>query len=304
MAVPDVSGSLREALTACAAGGLTGVLRVAGDPGGVVHLIDGGLAAIATPGAPSAEVILLRSGRVSEAGWDAAFTASAASGTSMCAELVASSAAGTGELEALLRIALADAMFVLATGLVEECEPRPSQVDCLLALEPAADFGPLLAEAARRVRVLGATVGERDRFVVVPAAKRSGPPLSSGQDEIVTLADGRRTARDIAFASGRGVYATMLQLARLREAGVLTAVRSGPASAARERAPGTAGPAASAGSAAGDRSDAPGGLPRREKGLPSLPRRTVDARVNVSRTTPHRLLRPRSGGDVGPLGAE
>lgn len=36
--------------------------------------------------------------------------------------------------------------------------------------------------------------------------------LGDGQDEILALADGRRTTRDIAFALGRGVYATTLPL--------------------------------------------------------------------------------------------
>lgn len=36
--------------------------------------------------------------------------------------------------------------------------------------------------------------------------------LGDGQDEILALADGRRMTRDIAFALGRGVYATTLPL--------------------------------------------------------------------------------------------
>jgi hypothetical protein len=45
-------GPLREALTVCAAAGMTGVLRVTGDPGGAIHIADGLVAAIETPGAP------------------------------------------------------------------------------------------------------------------------------------------------------------------------------------------------------------------------------------------------------------
>jgi hypothetical protein len=53
-------GALREALTVCAAAGMSGVLRVTGDPGGTIHLADGQVAAIETSGAPSPEVLLLR----------------------------------------------------------------------------------------------------------------------------------------------------------------------------------------------------------------------------------------------------
>ena len=67
-------GPLREALLVCAAAGMSGVLRVTGDPGGAVHLARGRVVAIETPGAPSPEVLLLRSRRVSESDWDAAST--------------------------------------------------------------------------------------------------------------------------------------------------------------------------------------------------------------------------------------
>ena len=73
-------GPLREALTVCAAAGMSGILRVTGDPGGAIHIADGLVAAIETPGAPGPEVLLLRSHRVSESGWDEAFAAAAASG--------------------------------------------------------------------------------------------------------------------------------------------------------------------------------------------------------------------------------
>ena len=56
----------------CAAAGMTGVLRVTGDPGGAIHLADGLVTAIETPGAPSPEVLLLRSHRVTEPSSDPA----------------------------------------------------------------------------------------------------------------------------------------------------------------------------------------------------------------------------------------
>lgn len=301
-AAQGLSSLLRSALIACADGGLSGVLQVTGDPGGVIYLDGGGVTAIQTPGAPSAEVILLRSGRVSDVGWDAAFAASAANGRSMGAELESAALVGAGELEAVQWTTLADAMFVLASGHVEECQPQPGEGDCLLPLIPAADPDLLLAEAARRVRVLATLYGiagpYRDRFVAVPVVKRPGTLPSRGRDEILALADGRRTPRDIAFASGRGVYATMLQLARLRDSGVLAVVPPSPASAAREPAQSEA-----ASGEPGD-GDASAELPRRGRGMPVLPRRTTGNRTAAGRAAPYRLLGPRSGGNANPPGTE
>ncbi len=272
----------------CAAAGMSGVLRVTGDPGGAIHLTDGRVVAIETPGAPSPEVLLLRSHRVTESGWDEAFAAAAASSGRMSAELTRRELVGSGELEGLLRTALADAMFVLASGTVEEYRAEPEPVDCVLTLDPGAEPDGLLAEAARRIQILALLPARHDRDRIVAAAG-PGVRLGDGQDEILALADGRRTPRDLAFALGRGVYATMLQLTRMHQAGLLTAVPSHRARPGRaepdRRAPGDELPTAS-------------GLPRRQRDLPTLPRRPrVPGRPPEPRA-PLGLLRPRSGRDA------
>jgi hypothetical protein len=188
-----------------------------------VHLAGGLVVALETPGAPGPQVLLLRSRRVSEAGWDEAFAAAAAAGRPVSAELTARKLTGAGELEALLRLALADAMFALASGTVEEYRAEPGHVDVVLPLEPGAEAPWLLAEAARRVRVLASMPGgtDRGRVMAAPGILKAGIWPGGGQDEILALADGRRTARDIAFALGCGVYATRLQLAWMYQAGLL-----------------------------------------------------------------------------------
>ncbi len=178
-------------------------------------------------------LLLLRSSRVSEPDWDAAFAAAA--GGPMGAELTGRKLIGSGELEALLWLAVADAMFVLAGGTVDEYRAEPGPVDFVLPLDPGVEADWLLAETSRRLQVLASLPArhDRDRIVAVSGADRPGMQLGQGQDEILALADGRRTPRDLAFALGRGVYATLLQLARMHEAGLLvtasyrTALQSG-----------------------------------------------------------------------------
>lgn len=260
--------------------------------GGAIHLADGRVAAIQTPGAPSPEVLLLRSHRVTEAGWDDAFAAAATSGGRMSAELVRRAMVGSGELEGLLRTALADAMFVLANGTVEEYRAEPGPVECVLPLEPGAEPDGLLAEASRRIRVLAALPGRNDRgrLRAVAVTVPPGVRLGEGQDEILALADGRRTPRDLAFALGRGVYATMLQMARMQQAGLLAPVSARAPAAARR--PGRA-------DSDGGPPDARG-LPQRQPNLPAQPRRLRAPGRLPERLMPLGLLRPRAGRDVSP----
>jgi hypothetical protein len=275
----------------CSAAGMSGVLRVTGVPGGAIHLADGRVVAIETPGAPGPEVLLLRSQRVSESCWDEAFTAAAAAGGRMSSELIRREMVGSGELEGLLRTALADAMFVLTSGTVEEYRAEPEPADCVLSLEPGAEPDELLAETSRRFRVLASLSAQhyRDRIVAVPGATPPGVRLGDGQDEILALADGRRTPRDLAFALGCGVYATMLQLARMHQAGLLATL---PAHQGRP------GRGESDPLAFGDDLPTVPGLPNRHRDLLSLPRRLRAPGRPPEMRAPLGLLRPRSNRDA------
>jgi hypothetical protein len=286
-------GPLPGALADLAAAGFSGVLNVIGAPGGTVHLTDGGITAIETPWSPSAEVILLRSGRMSEADWEIAFTAAAVARGDMRTELVSRGLLGAGELEALLRTTLADAMFALAAGFVDSCRTDASTLDDVLALVPAADAGWLVSEALRRMHVLAAfpdpPLRPRERVIAVPGAVRPGVILGGGRDELLALADGRRAARDLAFALGRNLYVTMLQLARMRAEGLIAPVARGMTS-----------PSSDEGQAAAASPDlVPAGLPRRQKDRPVQPPRPGDL---PSRPLPSvlRRLRPRSEGQPKP----
>src|SRR5215472_14579019 len=223
-AARDTLNRLSQVLGECATDRASGVVRISGEPGGTVHLADGAVTAIDTPGAPGPEVLLLRSGRVPEPGWTAAFAATAISGK-VGAELVRRQFVGAGELEALLRTALADAMFVLAAGEFTSYEVDKAIADCLLPLEPGVEPAWLLAETSRRFGVLASLPvpmeHDRDRWTAARGGAPAGAAPGSGQETILTLANGRRTARDMAFALGRGVYAVTLQLAQMHAEGLL-----------------------------------------------------------------------------------
>jgi hypothetical protein len=285
-------GPLDQALRECEAARFSGALHVIGAPGGLICLVEGAVAAIETPWSPSPEVVLLRSGRVPPADWEAAFTAATVARVRMSDELVTRSLVGAGELEAVLRTALADAMFAFAAGFVDTCRAEASALDFEMPLQPGAEASWLVAEALRRVQVLadfpGPQLRARQRVTAVPRAAGADAILDDRPGGGLALVDGRRTIRDLAFARGRGLYVTMLEVARMRSAGLIAL-----------RAPAGQGP--------GDEDGAPrprgavgpteAGLPRRHRDRPVQPKRAGDL---DSRPLPAvlRLLRPR--GDGGP----
>jgi hypothetical protein len=302
---------LGQALLDCAVGRQSGALRVCGEPGGTVHVVDGGVAGIDTPGAPGPDVVLLRSGRVPEPGWQDAFTVAAADGR-MGAELVRRGLIGSGQLEVVLRAALADSVFALMSGQVDECRMESAAVACLLPLDPPADPAWLLSEGSRRLRVLASMPNpvrhDRDRVTRGHRAPPVGSALGGGQDGILALANGRRTARDMAFALGWGVYALTLEFARMREAGLLTVSSRRNVTRDRPRDPVPASkPAPLSDSPASDAAGSgpasqPPELPRRRKpGGGGHSRRSQPASNQPGNSSALlRLLRPGSAADPEP----
>ena len=301
---------LGQALLNCAAGRQSGALRVYGQPGGTVHVVDGGVAGIDTPGAPSPDVVLLRSGRVPEPGWQDAFAVAAVDGR-MGAELVRRGLIGSGQLEVILRAALADSMFALLSGQVDECRMESATAACLLPLDPPADSAALLSEGLRRLRVLASMPNpvrhDRDRVMRGHRAPPAGSMAGGGQDGILALANGRRTARDIAFALGWGVYALTLEFGRMREAGLLTVSSRRNVTRDSPRDPVPAGKSAppggshAAGAAGAGRPGQPPELPRRRKAGSGPSRRSQPASSQPGNSSALlRLLRPGSAADPEP----
>lgn len=101
-----------------------GSVRVAGSPGGTIHLRDGLVGAIETPGTPTVESILLKSGRVEDDAW-AAVRTTGRQGDRIGSELVARGFVGAAELEVVCTAAVFEGAFAMALSLPGGWEVGP-----------------------------------------------------------------------------------------------------------------------------------------------------------------------------------
>ncbi|MFD9762271.1 hypothetical protein ACFWXI_01875 [[Kitasatospora] papulosa] len=194
---------------------------VAGAPGGRIHVRQGLVVSIDTPGAPGAESILLRSGRVADTAWTAVRAACRDEEGRLADELSSRGLLTATEFEVLCLAAVFDAAFVLALATPQGWEvtgPVPVPVS-----GPGLTPRRIAAETTRRL----ATLNGRWMPASALAALRVQPAepvpsrLPSRYVTLLRAANDRRTPRDLAFALGRGTYAVMLDLARLHTLGLL-----------------------------------------------------------------------------------
>jgi hypothetical protein len=241
---------------------------LSGTPGGEIHLRDGLVVAVESPGAPNVEALLLRSGRLTEEAW-AEVRAADPTHERLGRELVARGLIGPVELEITGLAALFDAAFALALTTTVEWEVTEARP----VLHTGAAVAPerLVAETSRRIRMPAMEPGAMARFArtrprVTAAARVPGagsPPAPRLQD-VLAATDGRRTPRDIAFALGRGLFAVMLDLRHLVGLGLVER----PSTAPRPGRPSTAPrvPAATAPASPGAPASRTAVLPRRVPG--------------------------------------
>lgn len=291
---------------------------------GVFHLRDGCVVAVESPGAPGPEARLLRSGRISGEQW--AELLREAGGTRWPeAGLVAHGYAGAAQLRVVCMMAMQDAAFAVVAGDVEACDPLDAAFEPYAPVALGEAPGRLLQDAARKLAAVAALPRpvrpDRERPVPAPVPDEMREQLPLPQRELLANADGRRTARDIAFATGLGAYTVTVGMARMLGEGLLelpeepesaapVTVRDLPTGALRQRPSGappaidpTVFSALSSAVAAGqtpapEPGPSPGphpgasapSLPRREPGAnaPSLPRREPGASGITETLAPER----------------
>ncbi|GAA0938192.1 hypothetical protein [Actinocorallia libanotica] len=230
---------------------MTGTLHAMGRPGGVFHYRAGLVVAVRTPGAPGPETLLARSGRIA-----AAEAGEAGEGARTI---------GAVELDVVRLVAAYDAAFAVMVGTVDDCLLRTGD-----GPEPAGrgeEPERLVREALRRVDALRTlpdpVLPHDDQVAVAAGADRETAGGTPIRREILLLADGRRTCRDIAYATAHGVYAVAVEVSRMLADGLLERAvlqEDGAGEPARPVLP--RGPAPPAEAAAG----APQSLPRRTPG--------------------------------------
>lgn len=212
---------LVHALTLCGREDFTGELRVAGEPGGTLHLRGGLVVGAESPGAPGPEALLLRSGRVTGEQW-AELVRESGGARWPAAGLIARGYAGAAQLRVVCVMALHDAVFAIVAGRVHGCE-RVAEAEPFGTVAVGESPHRLLQEAGRRLTALAALPHpvhpDRERPTPVPDADTG--PFAALQRELLTHADGRSTARDLAFRTGRGVYTVTVEMARMLGEGLL-----------------------------------------------------------------------------------
>lgn len=185
-----------------------------GNPGGRIHLRDGGVICVESAGSPGPDALLLRTGRINESEWTAALTTGTRGNI------------GETELHVVAMMSTHDATFTIVAGDIEDCAFTPQALDVTVAMSAAIDPVRLLQEASRRISSLLALkhplYPHRDRLAPTPGAHLR--TLGSLRGEILTHATGRRTTRDIAFASGRSVYPVTIEACRMVADGLLAVV--------------------------------------------------------------------------------
>jgi hypothetical protein len=224
---------------------------LSGAPGGGIHLRDGLVVAVETPGAPGVEALLLRSGRLTEEAW-AEVRAADPAHERLREELVTRGLLGAAELEITGLAALYDAAFALSLTSTVDWEVTGERP----LLHTGAGVTPerLVAETSRRIGMLAMEPGATARFARArpraTAGAGGGPGAGGGSRlpsrlrEVLTATDGRRTPRDLAFALGRGLFAVMLDLRRLIALNLVEDPGAPVASGRPSTAPRTPGPAA------------------------------------------------------------
>lgn len=225
----DALDVLAGALTQCQEDGLTGALRILGNPGALFRFRDGVVVAVESPGSPGVDTVLIHSGRISAEEWEAALCEDLQDRVAQPA-IVARGAIGEAELREVVVTAMWDAAFAAAAGEIDGhvIDDEPNELPRLvLPSDQGVSMNDVLAETKSRLDALASlplpVSPYRER--VVPARDPVPDTDVVLRQEIIAQANGRRSARDIAFAIGRGVHPVTVEISRMLGEGV---VKMGP----------------------------------------------------------------------------
>ncbi|MBO8187746.1 transcriptional regulator [Streptomyces spirodelae] len=236
--------------------------------GGTLFLVDGEIVHAESAAATGLELLLTRDCALSPARWDAALTRAERDG-GVARQLMAGGQVPEGVLDLCRRTALYDAaFFVLASG----GGPGRFRHGVRDRLGAHGGVPPMVVEreTARRLALLDRIWPDArlDVLPPVPTARAApaapqdvGVPLSAVPDRrlpVLRLADGVRTATDIARALARPAFHILVELRRLAAAGLVTP--AGPAAAGTPHTAGTAAAAATPFPTGARPSEAPGAV--------------------------------------------
>jgi len=226
----------------------TGALHLKGGRGGIVYLRDGDVAHVESVLTPGVAALLLRPGYTEE-GWAEVLPSLRQGGESddaatAAAELLRSGQVSPAHLEVLRRGAMADAALAVLTALAtsESMRSRPRFRPGERHWCPAGRTVPVtdvLTEVRRRTAMLARLAPGAGPDLPVDRAVRlwfDPVRLTAGQWDVVRLAGGSRTPRDIAWLLGHGVFATTVAVHQLARLGVVS-LRDGPTGGAPHRVP-------------------------------------------------------------------
>ncbi|WP_433894765.1 transcriptional regulator [Streptomyces sp. CA-111067] len=206
---------------------------------GVLYLADGAVVHAESPRAPGIEVLLTGGGRLSAEAWLDALDR-AGPKTAVSRQLIDHHLLSEGELEISHLGALFDAaFFVLAPG-GGPSRFRHGAVHWFGAVRPVP-VTEVERETRRRRRFLE-EVWPCPRLDTAPLLRRRTgrlPPATRRQRAVLDLADGTRTAAEIAVLLGRPAFHTLVDVRRLALAGRLEIPVTGADRAAGLPAPQT-----------------------------------------------------------------
>ncbi|MFH9767819.1 transcriptional regulator [Streptomyces microflavus] len=199
---------------------------------GTLYLADGQVVHAESPATPGIDVLLTTGGTLRHEGWWDA-VAQAGAGQRVGRYLVDSGHVPGGALELCHLGALYDAAFFALAPTGTPARFRYGVSHWIGPVRPVP-VAAVQRETLRRRELLDRIWPDPacDSAPVVSSAHPGDSPVPARQRAVLELADGVRTASDIAQALGRSAFHILVDLRRLAAAGLVAAVRAQPLPAA------------------------------------------------------------------------